>query len=76
MVNNNLKEKNGSRYVFNGTNAKPMFEMEETKLPILNDGEVLVKVRTATICLSDLHTVCGTRVEPTPRYKSLIRNAS
>ena len=67
MVNTLKAEKNGSRYVFNGTNAKPMFEMEETKLPSLKDGEVLVKVRTATICLSDLHTVCGTRIEPTPR---------
>jgi D-arabinose 1-dehydrogenase-like Zn-dependent alcohol dehydrogenase len=67
MVNNLKEQKNGSRFVFNGTNAEPMFEMEEAKLPSLNDGEVLVKVRTATICLSDLHTVCGTRVEPTPR---------
>jgi threonine dehydrogenase-like Zn-dependent dehydrogenase len=27
----------------------------------------LVKVRAATICLSDIHTVCGNRIEPTPR---------
>lgn len=37
-------------------------------LPELKEGEVLVKVRAATICLSDIHTVCGTRIEPTPRY--------
>lgn len=37
-------------------------------LPELKEGEVLVKVRAATICLSDIHTVCGTRTEPTPRY--------
>ena len=45
-----------------------MFEMESNvTLPKLEDGEVLVKVRAATICISDIHTVCGTRIEPTPR---------
>jgi D-arabinose 1-dehydrogenase-like Zn-dependent alcohol dehydrogenase len=60
-------ENAGLRYIFNGTNAKPMFHIEKVPLPELNDGEILVKVRTATICLSDIHTVCGTRIEPTPR---------
>ena len=56
-----------NRFVFQGVEAKPMFEMESTlDLPQLNDGEVLVKVKAATICLSDIHTVCGTRSEPTP----------
>ena len=65
-TNNN---ENINRYVFHGTNEMPMFKMEsDLNLPILNDGEVLVKVRAATICLSDIHTVCGTRIEPTPRY--------
>ena len=56
------------RQIFHGTNSKPMFEMEpNVRLPTLNEGEVLVKVRAATICMSDIHTVCGLRVEPTPR---------
>lgn len=45
-------------------------------LPELRDGEVLVKVRSATICLSDIHTVCGTRTEPTPRYTIKTKNNS
>lgn len=57
----------GKRVVFNGTQADPMFQIEsKVELPQLNDGEVLVKVKAATICLSDIHTVCGTRTEPTP----------
>ena len=39
----------------------------KVKLPALSDGEVLVKVRAATICISDIHTVTGARIEPTPR---------
>ena len=61
--------KSGERFVFYGTGADPVFKMEsQVDLPILKDGEVLVKVRAATICLSDIHTVCGTRIEPTPRF--------
>ncbi len=45
-----------------------MFAMEShVDLPELGDGEVLVKVRAATICISDIHTVTGARIEPTPR---------
>jgi threonine dehydrogenase-like Zn-dependent dehydrogenase len=69
-VNNILHENSkthAQRYVFNGVGSMPMFYKENLDLPSLNDGEVLVKVRTATICLSDIHTVCGTRTEPTPR---------
>lgn len=44
-----------------------MFAMEnQVELPKLGDGEVLVKVRAATICISDIHTVTGARIEPTP----------
>lgn len=58
---------NADRYVFNGVDAKPMFNIEsDVNLPKLNEGEVLVRVRAATICLSDIHTVCGMRKEPTP----------
>lgn len=58
----------GQRHVFNGHTNEPMFEMEnQVDLPVLGDGEVLVKVRAATICVSDIHTVTGARKEPTPR---------
>jgi hypothetical protein len=57
------------RFIFRGTDAEPMFKFESNiQLPELNQGEVLVKVRASTICLSDIHTVCGKRIEPTPRY--------
>jgi threonine dehydrogenase-like Zn-dependent dehydrogenase len=58
---------NAQRFIFNGADAKPMFNLEDAKLPELKLGEILVKVRAATICLSDIHTVCGNRIEPTPR---------
>ena len=70
MDAHNLADKSptGKRFIFQGLEAKPMFQMETSiDLPKLNEGEVLVKVRAATICLSDIHTVCGTRTEPTPR---------
>lgn len=57
------------RFIFRGTDVEPMFKFESNiQLPKLNQGEVLVKVRASTICLSDIHTVCGNRIEPTPRY--------
>lgn len=33
---------------------------------VLKPGEVLAQIRLATICGSDLHTISGQRVEPTP----------
>jgi NADPH:quinone reductase-like Zn-dependent oxidoreductase len=66
--NNEAESTTGQRFVFNGVNAQPMFQMEErVGLPVLAEGEVLVRVRAATICMSDIHTVSGMRVEPTPR---------
>ncbi len=57
----------GDRNVFYGHNAKPVFSMErQISLPELQEGEVLVKVKAATICISDIHTVTGARIEPTP----------
>lgn len=32
----------------------------------LRDGEVLVRIELATVCGSDVHTVLGHRIEPTP----------
>ena len=57
----------GQRFIFNGASAQPMFRMEsDVRLPSLTRGQMLVKVRAATICTSDIHTVSGTRIEPTP----------
>ncbi|WP_129667343.1 zinc-binding dehydrogenase, partial [Phytoactinopolyspora endophytica] len=36
------------------------------RLPSLQPGEVLVKIRLATVCGSDLHTVAGRRHSPAP----------
>ena len=60
-------DKLASRYVFHGAHVTPPFDMQANmSVPKLDEGEVLVRVRSATICLSDIHTVCGSRVEPTP----------
>ncbi|SVB71035.1 uncharacterized protein METZ01_LOCUS223889, partial [marine metagenome] len=41
--------------------------MQEFPLPdSLAPGEVLVALRLATVCGSDLHTIEGRRSEPTP----------
>lgn len=41
-------------------------EVREVPVPVLGDGEVLVRVRLATVCGSDLHTVSGRRPAPCP----------
>ena len=69
-----LNNLNGNRYIFKGHKEDPMFEMEANiDLPKLEEGEILVKVRAATICLSDIHTVCGHRMEPTPRCLNIFK---
>jgi len=41
--------------------------LREVPLPKeLREGEVLMKLHAATICGSDLHTIAGKRMEPTP----------
>jgi putative phosphonate catabolism associated alcohol dehydrogenase len=51
--------------VFDGP-GQPL-RLETWPLPeTLAPGEVLVRIELATICLSDLHTAMGRRVEPTP----------
>jgi len=40
--------------------------LEQFQLPTLAQGEALVRIRCATICGSDLHTIFGRRAEPTP----------
>ena len=50
--------------VFDGV-GKPL-RMERFELGFPLPGHILAKVRMATICGSDIHTVFGRRVEPTP----------
>lgn len=40
--------------------------LEKVDVPHLGEGETLVRVRLATVCGSDLHTVTGRRVAPCP----------
>jgi putative phosphonate catabolism associated alcohol dehydrogenase len=40
--------------------------LEALELPEPADGEALVRLQLCTICGSDLHTVTGARIEPTP----------
>lgn len=56
------------RLVFLGSHAKPSVIQEVVSIPKLKSGEILGKMRMATICGSDLHTISGKRKEATPRY--------
>jgi len=40
--------------------------LESFPLPVLRTGEALVRIRCATLCASDLHTLRGRRPAPTP----------
>ena len=48
------------------TAVKRDLEFREYPLPVLRDGQVLVKVRCCTICRSDLYTWLGKRPGPVP----------
>ena len=50
--------------IFAGPNQP--FVFSERPLPACGPGEALVALSLATICASDLHTVEGRRIEPTP----------
>ena len=53
----------GRRQVFDPATGR--FQLEEAALPTqLNPGEVLVRIRLATVCGSDLHTLAGRRAAP------------
>ena len=57
-----------SRFVFFGAAREPCLFYEEGRaIPKLEEGEVLAKIRLATICGSDLHTISGKRIEAVPR---------
>ena len=53
------------RVIFHGPNKA--LESEITEVPEIVDGEILGRIRAATICGSDLHTIIGRRQEPVPR---------
>ena len=55
---------NGFRQVFRPDPGG--FRLEEAPLPAPGPGEVLVRIRLATICGSDLHTLAGRRAAPGP----------
>lgn len=44
----------------------PAVSVESVPVPPLGPGDVLVRVRLATVCGSDRHTVCGRRRQPCP----------
>jgi 2-desacetyl-2-hydroxyethyl bacteriochlorophyllide A dehydrogenase len=44
---------------FQGPDKKPKFTIEETEIPQLKEDEVLVKVRAAALCGTDLHVYDG-----------------
>ncbi|QEF98380.1 L-threonine 3-dehydrogenase [Stieleria maiorica] len=50
--------------VFHGA-GRPL-KLQSFPRPMLQAGEALVRVRLCTICGSDLHTLKGLRIEPTP----------
>ena len=56
-----------SRVVFVGAERDPCLICEECPLPSIEEGQILAKIRLATICGSDLHTIVGKRKEATPR---------
>ncbi|XP_039274227.2 L-threonine 3-dehydrogenase-like [Styela clava] len=56
-----------ARVIFTGADHDPKFIFERREeLPNVEEGEVLVRIRLATICGSDLHTISGNRPEQTP----------
>ena len=51
--------------VFDGPDSP--LRLARLPLPtLLADGELLLRVVAATVCGSDVHTIRGARVEPTP----------
>ena len=53
------------RVVFHDCNSP--LQVEDKELPPIHEGEVLAKIKLATICGSDLHTIAGKRWTATPR---------
>ena len=55
-----------TRIVYEVKDGKPQTFAETIGIPILNEGEILGRILAATICGSDLHTLCGKRQEAFP----------
>ena len=55
------------RAVFLGAQKCPQYIVDNSAIPEICPGQVLAKIRLATICASDVHTVQGKRLEKTPR---------
>lgn len=45
---------------------KRILYKENSEVPQLHDGELLVRIRYTTLCGSDIHTFTGKRTEPSP----------
>ena len=50
--------------VFHGQDSQ--LTLEQIQIPSLGPGQVLVRILACALCRSDLHTISGRRVEPTP----------
>ena len=57
----------GRRVIFQGPLTKPLLATDRAELPTIGEGEILGRVKAATICGSDLHTFLGKRNELYPR---------
>lgn len=62
MNNRSPNFPSGKAAIFNGAGLP--FEFIERQVPVLKDGEILVKNLYTTLCGSDIHTYCGRRIEP------------
>ncbi|XP_022095735.1 uncharacterized protein LOC110981969 [Acanthaster planci] len=54
------------RAVFLGARKCPQYIVDSSAIPQIEPGQVLAKIRLATICGSDVHTLQGKRIEETP----------
>ncbi|XP_071794887.1 L-threonine 3-dehydrogenase-like [Asterias amurensis] len=54
------------RAVFLGANKCPQYIVDSSVIPEIGPGQVLARIRLATICGSDIHTLQGKRKEATP----------
>ena len=59
-----MEKRKGTYYIFDKPNS-PLTKHAAT-IPVLQRGELLVRITYATLCGSDLHTFTGLRQEPCP----------
>ena len=65
VLSDNATSTTAQRVIFHGPNK--VLETEVAQVPEIEEGEILGRIRAATICGSDLHTIIGRRKEPVPR---------